>query len=163
MKNIVTKIVSALFILSMGINILLLILFNHNNTVISTNPLSRTYDYINSITIRNFEKNVESGKEMYIYIGRSDCEDCINFEPIFHRIVEEYNLEDKIVYLNVQNYRKNSTEIEWESFKNMYGFSQTPAIIHFKEKKNISYIEWDERNGMPEDLLKTWLEENGIM
>lgn len=50
------------------------------------------------------------------------------------------------------------TEIESESFKNMYGFSQTPAIIHFKEKKNISYIEWDERNGMPEDLLKTWLE-----
>ena len=41
---------------------------------------SPTYKYLDSLTIDSFEREVNSGRRIIIYIGRPDCNDCIVFE-----------------------------------------------------------------------------------
>ncbi|BDU86876.1 thioredoxin family protein [Clostridium perfringens] len=126
------------------------------------NSISDTYNYLNSITVENFQKYVEENKDFYVYIGRPDCGDCMLFEPIFKNIVMENKLGDKIYYLNVKYFRENN-ESSWESFKNEYGFNQTPTIIHFKDGRNVSMIEWDDEIGLSRNRLLEWLEKEKII
>ena len=125
--------------------------------------ISPTYQYLNSLTIRNFEESVESKMDLVVYIGRPDCPDCNYFEPILRKVVNEYNLFSKISYLNVKNYRKNNTIETWENFKNKYNFSQTPACILIKNGDIISTIEWDNSLGLTEDRFVEWLSYNKIL
>lgn len=120
------------------------------------------YNYLNSITINNFEEKVLSEEEFYIYIGRPDCGDCMLFEPMFENVIEKYNLYDKIYYLNVKHFKETNSD-QWKSFKNKYGFTQTPAIIHFKNAENISIIEWNEEKGLSENIFLDWLKNNNLI
>ena len=124
--------------------------------------ISETYEYLNSLTLVNFQEKVRNGQEFYVYIGRPDCGDCSLFEPMFKRIVESYNLYDDIYYLNIKKFREENQE-EWETFKRKYGFTQTPAIIHFLGGNNISIIEWDEEKGLSEKRFIDWLKENNLI
>lgn len=129
----------------------------------SKKEISPTYDYLNSITIRNFEKLVQDKEEFIVYIGRPDCSDCTYFEPIFREIIERYQLYDKILYLNVKKYRENNTEDVWNKFKEKYGFTQTPAIIKYADGKINSIVEWDSQEGLSKDRFIKWLVENKII
>lgn len=154
-----------LLILSVVVNI---IAFYHNriignNLKMCENEISPTYDYLNSITVRNFESAIKNSKGCIVYIGRPDCSDCNYFEPIFREIINQYNLYDKIIYLNVKQYRENNTEETWTQFKNKYGFTQTPAIIKYDNGTVSSMIEWDSKEGLSKERFTLWLMENGII
>lgn len=156
--------VSIIFITSILLNFYLYF-FNkkYQSDIIDINKnISKTYNYLNSITIENFEKKVLSGEEFYIYIGRPDCNDCLLFEPIFEEIIQKYNLSEKIIYLNVKTLVETDLN-KWNNFKNKYGFTQTPAIIHFKDKDNIDIIEWDNENGLEADRLLDWLKNMNLI
>ena len=124
--------------------------------------ISTVTEYLDSLTIDNFEAKVKSGADFVVYIGRPDCPDCNIFEPIFKDYVVSNQLTSQILYLNVRTYRAANTN-RWNTFKATYGFTQTPAVIHFKDGKNISLIEWKDDYGLPVTPdLATWLKDNGI-
>lgn len=125
--------------------------------------VSPTYDYLNSLTIRNFQSSIEKEETLIVYIGRPDCSDCNFFEPVFREIVNKYMLFDKIYYLNVKKYRENNNEDTWNEFKQKYGFTQTPAIIYYVNGKVYSMIEWDTTEGLTEERFSRWLLENDII
>ncbi|OXT07229.1 thiol reductase thioredoxin [Thermoanaerobacterium thermosaccharolyticum] len=124
--------------------------------------ISNTYEYLDSITVSNFERKVISGDDFYVYIGRPDCGDCLLFEPMFRNVVDNYKLNDKILYMNVKHFRENNKD-KWELFKNKYGFTQTPALIHFNHGENISMIEWDSEKGLSHNRLVDWLQSNDLI
>lgn len=122
---------------------------------------SRTYDYLNSITIDNFNKLVTDDGTILVYIGRPDCGDCQLFEPMFEKLITEKELGDKITYLNIKKFRENNVE-EWNTFKSKFDFSQTPAIINIKDGIVLDKIEWNEKRGLSKKTLSNWLENQVI-
>lgn len=152
-------------LISIIINLGLFVSNKHINQNFETckNEISLTYDYLNSITIRNFENYVKGKKDFIVYIGRPDCSDCNYFEPTFREIIERYQLYDKIYFLNVKKYREKNTEAIWNNFKKIYGFTQTPAIIKYSDGKVESIIEWNTHKGLSKDRFINWLSENEII
>ena len=119
---------------------------------------SPTYKYLDSLTIDSFEREVNSGRRIIIYIGRPDCNDCIVFEPILQHLVNEYNLSEKIKYVNVKELRSESEEC-WKKFKQKYSFSQTPALLVFEKGKCVSNVEWG-KDSLPVEKLLNLLKKN---
>lgn len=116
------------------------------------------YQYLNSLTISNFEKKVSNKDDFTVYVGRPDCGDCQLFEPQFITIINDHNT-DKMWYINVKKIREDNLE-EWNVFKKQYGFTQTPAIIHFSDGSIQDMIEWQDNKGLPLSDLKKWLVKN---
>ncbi|MGC6768776.1 thioredoxin family protein [Enterococcus sp. LJL51] len=114
------------------------------------------YDVIDSLSFHSFETEVKAG-ELLVYIGRPDCGDCTDFEPSFLSMVEERNLEQKIVYLNVSKLRKD--EQQWKAFKKTYGVMYTPTIAHFKDGQLVSKVEWTPEKGSVLSEFEAWLDE----
>lgn len=127
------------------------------------NEISATYNYLNSITIRNFKNAIEEKRDMIVYVGRPDCSDCNYFEPTFREVINQYNLFEDIYYLNVKNYRESNTEETWQNFKRKYGFTQTPAILIYQDGNLKSMIEWDSEEGLSKERLVEWLTYNNIV
>lgn len=126
-----------------------------------SSKLSPTYNYLDSLTVNSFEQKIRNGERIVAYIGRPDCNDCIVFEPILEHLVNEYNLSQEIKYVNVKNFREESEE-RWNSFKEKYSFSQTPAFLIFDNGQYVSGIEWGE-DGLPAEKLLNWFEKNDIL
>lgn len=160
----VMLIISILLIISISIN---LYFYISNKNIIKENisikkTTSSMYKYIDSITVENFESKVLSGEEFFVYIGRPDCSDCNLFESMFKDVINEYKLNDKIIYMNIKTFREENGEI-WEGFKSKYGFTQTPALIHFYNGSNIDIIEWNDEKGLPYNTLIGWLKNNNLI
>ncbi|MGL9891901.1 DUF6568 family protein [Enterococcus mundtii] len=116
------------------------------------------YQDIISYPINTFENKVSNGDLMFVYMGNLECSDCSAFYPIFKEKFKEFNLENKLSYIECSYLRTNKSE--WLKFKEKYGFSQTPAFIIYKNSKILSNIEWDNNNGLNEVSFSTWLSEN---
>lgn len=156
--------ISICLIISISIN---LVLYKNNVNLTQKNieleeNIPTINEYLNSITVKNFESQVLSGKDFFVYIGRPDCGDCNLFEPMFKTVIDEYTLNDKIIYMNIKNLRENNMD-QWQEFKNKYGFTQTPAIIHFNNGNNISIIEWNTEKGLSKNSLIDWLKNNNLI
>ena len=120
------------------------------------------YEYFTSLTLADFEAKVASGEKMVVYVGRPDCGDCNTYEPTFEEIIKEKNLANKLYYVNVKWIRANSSKEDWQAFKDKYGFTQTPAFIHFENGNQIDMIEWTDK-GLPKSELETWLAKQGLI
>ena len=93
--------------------------------------------------------NIESYRDIdfILYIGRSDCGDCIEFHPILEKYLQEHsNLG--VYYLDVKEFRdkansENATQEEKDFFKNIYttlDFDWTPTLQHRRGKQVLSKI-----------------------
>ncbi|GBU10833.1 hypothetical protein AwErysi_04490 [Erysipelotrichaceae bacterium] len=119
---------------------------------------SPMYEYFSSLSIKEFEEKVAAGDEFTVYFGRPDCSDCTYFEPSFIQTITTKNLEDKLYYVNVKWLRAGD-KIAWDSFKQKYQFTQTPAFSKYKDGKQIGLIEWTDK-GLTQAELIIWLEQN---
>ena len=100
---------------------------------------SEIYDVINSISYMNFENFLtrEKNNKVVVYIGRPSCADCNLFESGFINFINEYHLNDKIVYLNVSSIQKDS--YGWKKFKEKYHVKYTPTIAVFYDDRRFNY------------------------
>lgn len=167
-KNIVKKvfyILVGICVFSLMANMVMIFLIKKEEQKVKLyqQEISPTYEYLNSITVRNFEELIRTKESFMVYIGRSDCSDCNFFEPMFREVVEQYQLYNKIVFLNVKKYRENCSEENWAEFKRKYGFTQTPAIIKFENGKISSAIEWNSGEGLSKDRFLDWLLDNKVI
>ncbi len=164
MKN-VKNIVMLFLVISIALNIGLYKKLDSTYSQYETckKCISPTYDYLNSITIRNFEDAIKQGEKLVVYIGRPDCSDCIFFEPILRQVVNEYNLFNEIQYLDVKSFRENNSQETWEIFKKKYGFTQTPACIIYENGTYVTQVEWDTSYGLTKQRFMKWLKNNNMI
>ncbi|MBP1047242.1 thioredoxin family protein [Enterococcus sp. BWM-S5] len=103
------------------------------------------YNIIDSITITNFEKRVGAGEELIFYIGRPTCGDCTEFEPKLIAMIEEEDVQDKILYLNVAQLRES--EEKWNEFIEDYDVKYTPTLVKFSKGKIVKKVNWTPEGG----------------
>ncbi|WP_086348576.1 thioredoxin family protein [Candidatus Enterococcus clewellii] len=116
------------------------------------------YDTIDAITVPTFKQKLVQEESFYLYVGRPTCGDCNDFEPDLIDLINEYDLEDKLLYLNVAKLRTD--EPAWEKFKETYDLIYTPTLAKFEGGKLISKVEWTPENGISADMVETWINEN---
>lgn len=145
-----------------GLTIVLLVmlavnfLYNERNFSKTENSeTSETYRKLNSVTYDNFPNFLADNRESIVYIGRPTCSDCNEFEPDFIDYLGKNDLTSTIVYLNVEDIRKN--EDAWEKFKKDYDINYTPTLAYFKKNKLISKAEWRPEKNLTISKVDEWL------
>lgn len=116
------------------------------------------YDAIDAITVPTFKKKLAQKETFYLYVGRPTCGDCNDFEPELISLIEAYELQDRLLYLNVAQLRKD--EPAWEEFKETYELIYTPTLAKFVEGKLVSKVEWTPEDGISAELVETWINNN---
>ncbi|MGX7243951.1 thioredoxin family protein [Enterococcus quebecensis] len=116
------------------------------------------YNYLNAVTVENFETKVADKEDFYVYFGRPTCGDCNEFEPHLIGLIKEYKLQDSLVYLNAAELRKD--EKAWELFKERYQLLYTPTLAKFEKGKLVSKEEWTPENGIAIENVEKWIMEN---
>ncbi|CAD5897033.1 Thiol reductase thioredoxin (modular protein) [Carnobacterium maltaromaticum] len=129
--------------------------------LIETEAYSPMYKYLSTVTLDSFEKKIKNNESFVVYIGRPSCSDCTFFEDDFIELLEKFQLNNKIYYMNVYWEHKNNLE-GFIDFKKSYGFNQTPAFLVFSKGKKISQIEWSEK-GLPKSILIEWFKQNKVI
>lgn len=118
----------------------------------------KIYKEFISYPLETFETQFSSGKKGFVYIGNAECPDCSSFYPVLLKVIRKYNLSDKIAYVEGKYLREESNN--WMNFKKKYNFSQTPALIIYGKGEIISEIEWDQKEGITENRLEKWIDDN---
>ncbi|MGC6768227.1 thioredoxin family protein [Enterococcus sp. LJL128] len=111
-----------------------------------------------SYPVQSFEKKVDSEDLVFAYIGNAECPDCSIFYPVLEQKMREYQLANKLFYVEGSYLREDKEK--WLAFKEKYEFMQTPAFIIYKEQKVVSKIEWDASEGLSEESFESWLIDN---
>lgn len=119
---------------------------------------SETFEYLNSITLENFNKKVDRKEDIFVYIGNSECSDCSNFSKILKKEVEEFPLKESLYLLNITKFHNQTSK--WLEFKEQFHFNQTPAFLIIQDGKTKSIIEWDKNKGLTQKQFHAWLEKN---
>lgn len=127
--------------------ILLCILMISGCQQASTNHIEKdsSLSGIHELTYDELQKKLESDELFVLYIGRPDCGDCREFEPILTSYLEE-NEGTYIYYLNTKTFRDNSkkedaTQEEKDFYENMreeLDFNWTPILKLVNKGETIS-------------------------
>ncbi|MBC1340711.1 thioredoxin family protein [Listeria welshimeri] len=119
------------------------------------------YNYINSVSYNNLNSFLANDKDknILIYVGRPTCGDCTEFEPQLIKQIKENKLQEKMIYLNVAETRKN--EKEWEKFKNKYKILYTPTLAVFRNGKLVKQLGWTPSNGVNMNEINLFLKNTG--
>lgn len=126
--------------------------------IISKNNYPEVYDFIDAMTVESFKNKIEKQEDFYVYVGRPTCGDCNAFEPELIELIEKYEIENQLKYLNVAKLR--TQENEWETFKKNYDLLYTPTLAKFEQGKLVSKVEWSPESGISIKQVKKWIENN---
>ena len=125
---------------------------------------------IEKITYEQVSNYIENNIDFILYIGRSDCGDCIEFEPLITAYLNEHPSLG-VYYLDVKEFRdqansEDATQEEKDFFKNIYktlDFDWTPTLQHRRGKNvlsKITYLSLDYYEIEDEVLQKQEKEDN---
>lgn len=64
---------------------------------------SKIKDYLTEIKYEEIQNHVIEQPSTIIYVSNSSEESTINFDKIFIPVVKKYNLENEIIYININN------------------------------------------------------------
>lgn len=164
MKKILTISISLVLLLGITFSIKKVYSLEKENSAIETKlteakaSYPNIYNYLNSITYNQFKTDVASGKEFYVYVGRPTCGDCNSFEPKFIELIQQYQLNNKVVYVNVAELKEDETN--WELFKSTYDVQYTPTIAKFVNGKLQEKVEWTPEMGIDIEDVESWVRTN---
>lgn len=125
----------------------LMILMGCSSTIVNNDFEIKRCQGIEKISYEQVSNYIENNVDFILYIGRSDCGDCIEFHPILEKYLQEHsNLG--VYYLDVKEFRdkansENATQEEKDFFKNIYttlDFDWTPTLQHRRGKQVLSKI-----------------------
>ena len=92
----------------------------------------------------------EVPEEYFIYISYTGSEDIYNTEKKMKKVINDYDLNDKIYYLNVTSIKDDKDYIDKinESLKLEEKVTQVPTIVYIKEGKVVDIIKRSDDNIM---------------
>lgn len=114
--------------------------------------LEVTKDRVEGIVDIDYDTLMEklnSDVDFLLYIGRPDCQDCREFEPVLKAYLEQHP-DQGIYYLNIKTFRDAANqEGASEEQKNFYlhlreelDFSWTPILKQFQSGKTVSQFQY---------------------
>ena len=133
------------------------------NILAESTSYPEIYDTVISVNYNNFDLFLEQKKDskVIVYVGRPTCPDCHMFEPLFIEFINQYKLNDQIIYLNVAEVRNN--ELEWDIFTSKYDLMYVPTIAIFENLEMIAKIEWTPEKGISIASVKDWFKSNNLI
>ena len=132
------------------ITLLICIISGCSNTT-STNTIKKdtSLDKIINLTYDQLNKKLKCDDIFVLYIGRPDCRDCQEFEPILNEYLDD-NKGVYLYYLNTKEFRdaaksSNASKKEIDFYDNLYeelDFKWTPTLKLINSGKFISNYQY---------------------
>lgn len=96
------------------------------------NILSESYikDYLHEIKYEEIESYVMEQPNAIIYVSNSKDEDARMFEKKFSKVIKKYNLENDIIYINI-----NNTNLVDMNFQN------SPILLFYNNKEVFDMVD----------------------
>ena len=143
-------------IISLVINLFFAIyVVRSQNTIIKQDTM---YSKLNSSLVDNFIDQYDEGKKCVVYIGRSSCSDCNHFDTISSNVIDKYNLNKQLSYVNVEDIHKDKER--WENFKKKFSIKGTPTLAVYNDKRLITKLDFEETGGFTPKELDNWVTVN---
>ncbi|MEF9839370.1 MAG: thioredoxin family protein [Lachnospiraceae bacterium] len=121
---------------------------NIRKAVVQTDIEKEVLNGIVEINDDKLEELNNYPKDFILYIGREDCGDCQNFNPI----LEQYLLDKSygVYFLDIKKYRENAIKENaskeekefYEQLKEKYEIEWVPTLIHIRNGIQISRFEF---------------------
>ncbi len=106
------------------------------------------YEYIESISLGEFEKKILKNEDMVVMITSSTCFFCAEYEPIVDEVFQE--LGKKVYRLNITSLH----DVEVDRLRTYYAFKKTPTMFIIKN----GIVKQDLVGKQPKAELKNWLD-----
>ncbi|MEI5994109.1 hypothetical protein A5880_001667 [Enterococcus sp. 4G2_DIV0659] len=114
------------------------------------------YNALNSVTFSSFGKKIKDGESLVVYIGRPSCSDCTTFEPELIKMINEKKLNDRVLYLNVSELKKDKGL--WAKYVENYELPYTPTLAAFREGKVENQVSWTPEKGSDLKAFENFLD-----
>lgn len=101
--------------------------------------------YTNKISLSDLQKNLKEKKEETVYFYQTSCVHCQKLSPVVVPMAKDLNVDMKVMDIE-------KIDAPWDDYK----IKGTPAIIHFKDGKEVSRISGEQ----PKEKLQEWLEQS---
>lgn len=117
--------------------------------IMNVNIIEERFDGLVTINYNELEKKIEKGLDFFLYIGREDCRDCVKFNPILTRCLEEEKGQG-MYYLDIKKYRDlangenaNVADVDfYDAIKKKYDIKWVPSLYHFRNGMIIAKYEF---------------------
>lgn len=120
---------------------------NRKDNILSKSMISR---YLTEIKYQDISNYVSEEASAIIYVSNSSDKKTIKFDEILVPVIKKYNLNNKIVYINI-----NNTNIEDHFYKN------SPELVYYKNGNITDVIDASTFSGK-KDVIN-WLKERSII
>ena len=117
-------------------------------------------EYLNVINYNELDTYLVENKEVIIYVSVLEDDRIRNFEKNFIRVVEEYSLNNKILYLYLTKQYKNDKL--YNSIVNKYNLLDMPCILVFSDGIVRDVYSIEDRN-YDINLLVSYLKIKGVI
>lgn len=117
-------------------------------------------EYLQVIRYNELETFLTENKDAVIYVTKLKSQEIRSFEKKFKNIIIKYNLNNRILYLNVTDEKNDSFKIE--SITKNKSINDVPLLIIYKEGKIYSIYNIKDNN-YNINLLTNYLKEEGII
>ena len=125
------------------------------------NELDNSYisKYINELNYEEFKNFSIENPNLIVYIGKTNCENCIKLEKELYKIIDDNELKDETVFLNVTDL-SNLSSIEKDFNESGIKLNDNvPSIAILKNSKFTDILNSDDQNNINNDLIIQLLEE----
>lgn len=121
-----------------------------NNSYISQHINEINYDEFKSYSIEN--------PNLIVYIGTTNCEQCIKVEKDLYKILNENGLKEDTVFLNITSHNLKDLEKDFNTTDIKLNYN-IPSIAVLKDSKFTDIVNSDDNGSIKRDLIVQLLEE----
>ena len=75
----------------------------YDNYLESLNSKSYISDYLSEVKYEDINNHIVEVPNTIVYVSNSSSKDCTSFEKMFANLIKKYNLENNIIYININN------------------------------------------------------------
>lgn len=115
--------------------------------------------YVNEINFEEFENYTLENPNNIIYIGKTNCEECLKLEKNLYKIIKKNELVDETVFLNVTNFNDLNKITDKYNIETLKSNINVPSIAILKDSKITDVLVGNEKNIITSDLINQLLEE----
>ena len=121
---------------------------------------------VSEITEVDYEPFLIENPSTTMYLCTSSSDRCRSFEKDFKKIINKYNLQDTIIYLNLSNVENQEEFVDDFNSKHEYKKGELttnyPAIIYFEDGKVKNILQGKNNEKLKISKVKNFIEINKI-